>query len=284
MRIAHQRDPKKKPFMLHSLTMSPTFAAFLIASTILAVTPGPGVIYVVTRTLSRGRQAGLASVGGIALGNLANATAASLGLAALLAASATAFAAMKLAGAAYLVFLGVKSLKPKPVVEVPRATDRVSNIRLFADGFFVALLNPKTALFFAALLPQFINPDAPPLAQALVLACVFVAIALCTDTIYVVAAAALAAKITATSAARSVGRYLTAATFIIVRTGIESDLRRRCCSSGSCAPAQAPRPPTRHALPPARNTSAQSWAARSTRRSQRRTASPARARARSSAW
>jgi threonine/homoserine/homoserine lactone efflux protein len=214
MRIAHSPDPKKKPFMLHSLTMSPTFAAFLIASTILAVTPGPGVIYVVTRTLSRGRQAGLASVGGIALGNLANATAASLGLAALLAASATAFAAMKLAGAAYLVFLGVKSLKPKPVVEVLRATDRVSNMRLFADGFFVALLNPKTALFFAALLPQFINPDAPPLAQGLVLACVFVAIALCTDTIYVVASAALAPRITATSASRSVGRYLTAATFI----------------------------------------------------------------------
>jgi threonine/homoserine/homoserine lactone efflux protein len=200
--------------MLHSLMMSSTFAAFLIASTILAVTPGPGVIYVVTRTLSRGRQAGLASVGGIALGNLANATAASLGLAALLAVSATAFAVMKLAGAAYLVFLGVKSLKPKPVVEVPRAADRVSNARLFADGFLVALLNPKTALFFAALLPQFINPDAPPLAQSLVLACIFVAIALCTDTIYVLAAAALAPRFTATSASRSVGRYVTAATFI----------------------------------------------------------------------
>jgi threonine/homoserine/homoserine lactone efflux protein len=200
--------------MSHSLIMSSTFAAFLVASTILAVTPGPGVIYVVTRTMSRGRQAGLASVGGIALGNLANATAASLGLAALLAASATAFAVMKLAGAAYLVFLGVKSLKPKPVFEIPTAADRASKGRLFADGFFVALLNPKTALFFAALLPQFINPDAPLLGQGLALACVFVSIAVCTDTIYVLAAAALAPKLTATSASRSVGRYLTAATFI----------------------------------------------------------------------
>jgi threonine/homoserine/homoserine lactone efflux protein len=200
--------------MLHSLIMTSTFAAFLIAGTILAVTPGPGVIYVVTRTLSRGRQAGLASVAGIALGNLANATAASLGLAALLAASATAFAVMKLAGAAYLVFLGVKALRAKGIFEVPTATDRASHVRLCADGFFVALLNPKTALFFAALLPQFINPDAPALAQGLVLAGVFVAIAVCTDTIYVLAAASLAPKFAASSASRSAGRYVTAATFI----------------------------------------------------------------------
>jgi threonine/homoserine/homoserine lactone efflux protein len=200
--------------MLHSMLMSSTFAAFLIAGTILAVTPGPGVIYVVTRTLSRGRQAGLASAGGIALGNLANATAASLGLAALLAASATAFAVMKLAGAAYLVFLGVRALRAKPQVRAPAAADRATNLRLFADGFLVALLNPKTALFFAALLPQFINPDAPPLAQGLILACVFVSIAVCTDTIYVLAAAALAPKFTADSSSRDVGRYVTAATFI----------------------------------------------------------------------
>src|SRR5271168_2308655 len=200
--------------MLHSVLLSSTFAAFLVASIILAVTPGPGVIYVVTRTLSRGRQAGLASVVGIALGNLANATAASLGLAALLAASATAFAVMKFAGAAYLVFLGVKSLRARPVIEVAPAVDPAPNTRLFSDGFFVALLNPKTALFFAALLPQFINPSAAPFGQGLILAVVFVSIAVCTDTIYVLAAAALAPKFTATPASRSVGRYVTAATFI----------------------------------------------------------------------
>jgi len=200
--------------MLHSVLASSTSAAFLVASIVLAVTPGPGVIYVVTRTLSRGRQAGLASVAGIALGNLANATAASLGLAVLLAASATAFAVMKFAGAAYLVFLGVKSLRAKPVTEAPPAISPAPSMRLFADGFFVALLNPKTALFFAALLPQFINPDAAPLGQGLVLACVFVTIAVCTDTIYVLAAAALATKLTDRSATRTVGRYVTAATFI----------------------------------------------------------------------
>jgi len=194
--------------------MSSTFVAYLIASTLLAVTPGPGVIYILTRTLSRGRQAGLASVAGIALGNLANATAASLGLAALLAASATAFAVMKFAGAGYLVFLGIKALRGKARLEVERGSPRASSRRLFADGFLVALLNPKTALFFAALLPQFISADASPLGQGLVLACVFVSIAVCTDTMYVLAAAALAPALAETSASRFVGRYITAATFI----------------------------------------------------------------------
>jgi threonine/homoserine/homoserine lactone efflux protein len=180
----------------------------------LAVTPGPGVIYILTRTLSRGRQAGLASVAGIALGNLANATAASLGLAALLAASATAFAVMKFAGAGYLVFLGIKALRGKARPEVDRGSPRASSRRLFADGFLVALLNPKTALFFAALLPQFISADTSPLGQGLVLACVFVSIAVCTDTMYVLAAAALAPALAETSASRFVGRYITAATFI----------------------------------------------------------------------
>jgi len=194
--------------------MSSTFVAYLIASTLLAVTPGPGVIYILTRTLSRGRQAGLASVAGIALGNLANATAASLGLAALLAASATAFAVMKFAGAGYLVFLGIKALRGKARLEVDRGSPRASSTRLFADGFLVALLNPKTALFFAALLPQFISADTSPLGQGLVLACVFVSIAVCTDTMYVLAAAALAPALADTSASRFVGRYITAATFI----------------------------------------------------------------------
>jgi threonine/homoserine/homoserine lactone efflux protein len=197
---------------MHSLFMSSTFVAYLIASTILAVTPGPGVIYIVTRTLSRGRQAGLASVAGIALGNLANATAASVGLAALLAASATAFAVMKLAGAAYLVFLGIRALRSKPIPAASLVPAR-AGMRLFADGFLVALLNPKTALFFAALLPQFITADASPLGQGLVLACVFVSIAACTDTLYVFAAAALGPTFAQTSASRSVGRYVTAAAF-----------------------------------------------------------------------
>lgn len=199
--------------------MSPTFATFLLASLVLAILPGPGVIYILTRTLRQGRAAGLASVCGIALGNLANAVVASLGLAIVIAASATAFTAVKIMGAAYLVFLGFQALRSKAAAEPTDAESADEHAlamlapRLFRDGFLVALLNPKTAVFFAAFLPQFIHPAAAPLAQTLFLGCVFVAIALCTDTVYVFAAAALASTLRRSSRWRFYGRYLSAAAF-----------------------------------------------------------------------
>ncbi len=199
--------------MIAALLTSATFGMFLVASFILAITPGPGVIYVVTRTLRQGRGAGLASALGIALGNFANAAAASLGLAALLATSASAFTILKLAGAAYLVFLGVRAFLAHPAAMQP-ATPSHSRIRIFADGFIVALLNPKTALFFAALLPQFIDAAQSLISQSLILGGVFVAIAACTDSMYVMAAAALSRNLSASSAAQSLSRYLSAATFI----------------------------------------------------------------------
>ena len=200
--------------MIQVLLTSPTFAAFLLASLILAVTPGPGVIYIVTRTLGQGRKAGFASIAGIALGDFGNATAASLGLAALLSASAAAYVIVKFAGAAYLIYLGVKALRARSAAPVAARRIRESPGRLFRDGFLVALLNPKTALFFAALLPQFINPGASPLWQSLVFSCIFVAIAMCTDTIYMLTASALAPAISRGGSSRSYGRYITAATFI----------------------------------------------------------------------
>ena len=200
--------------MIQTLLASPTFATFLFASLVLAVTPGPGVVYIVTRTLGSGRKAGCASIGGIALGDLGNAVAASIGLAAVMAASASAFVIVKLAGAAYLVFLGVKALRAKPSSTATARPIRLSPARLFRDGFFVALLNPKTALFFAALLPQFIDPGASPLWQSLVLSCVFVSIAICTDTLYMLTASALSSAIDRRRGSLSYGRYMTAAAFI----------------------------------------------------------------------
>jgi threonine/homoserine/homoserine lactone efflux protein len=201
--------------VIEALVMSPRFATFLLASLLLAITPGPGVIYILTRTLRQGRRAGLASVGGIALGNLANAAAASLGLAVVIAASAAAFAVVKFAGAAYLVFLGVQALRAKPSLHPDHASERPSSPgRLFRAAFLVALLNPKTALFFAALLPQFIQPSAAPLAQTSFLGGVFVALASCTDTLYVFAAAALAQSIRRRSGWRPYGRYVSAAIFM----------------------------------------------------------------------
>jgi threonine/homoserine/homoserine lactone efflux protein len=200
--------------MIGTYFASPGFVAFLIASLVLAVTPGPGVVYIVTQTLGQGRKAGLASVGGIALGDLGNASAASLGLAAVFAASSTAFVVVKLAGAAYLVFLGIRALRTRETVEAAARINRTSPVRLFRNGFLVALLNPKTALFFAALLPQFINQGASPLGQSLVFGFVFVSIALCTDTIYVLTASALASTMRQRSGWRPYGRYVSATSFI----------------------------------------------------------------------
>ena len=190
--------------------MSASFAAFLVASLVLALTPGPGVIYIVARTLDLGRRAGVASVAGIALGNLANAVAASVGLAAILAVSAAAFAIVKLAGACYLIYLGLKALRARPTSSPMRR----SSARLFRDGFLVALLNPKTALFFAALLPQFLGPDADPMRQGVELGGVFVTVAACTDMMYVLASAQLAAVVRRRAGSWPHGRYLTAASLI----------------------------------------------------------------------
>jgi len=171
---------------------SPPLFAFLFASLVLAVTPGPGVVYIVTRTLSRGRTAGLASVFGVAFGNLCNAAAASVGLSVALAASSTAYVVVKTAGAAYLIWLGIRALRNGEMRESIEGRAEAVDGRQFRDGFVVALLNPKTALFFAAFLPQFIVPSSPVLAQTLALGATFVLIASVTDSAYVFAAAAVA--------------------------------------------------------------------------------------------
>jgi threonine/homoserine/homoserine lactone efflux protein len=193
---------------------SPNLFAFLLASLVLAVTPGPGLIYIVTRTLAQGRAAGLASVAGVALGNLGNAIGAAVGLAALFALAPTAFTVVRFAGAAYLVWLGLKALR-SPATEThaieavaPRAW------RIFRDAVIVALLNPKTALFFVAFLPQFIDTARSALLQSVLLGASFVAIAAATDTAYVGAASVAAPLLGRLRGAGRIGRWATACTFI----------------------------------------------------------------------
>ncbi|WP_131110507.1 LysE family translocator [Sulfuricystis thermophila] len=171
------------------LPNGPLLSAFLIASLLLAVTPGPGVLYIVARSLGEGRRAGLASVAGVALGNFGNALAAAFGLATLFAISALAFTIVKYAGAAYLVYLGVQMLR-RPVA-APGDVPPASLPDVFRDGFVVALFNPKTTLFFAAFLPQFMDAEAEPLTQSLMLGALFVAIAAITDSLYALGAGAL---------------------------------------------------------------------------------------------
>lgn len=193
----------------------PLLSAFLLASLVLAVTPGPGVFYIVTRSASQGRLSGLASVAGVAAGNLGNAIGASLGLAALFAVSSITFTVVKYVGAAYLVWLGIQALRapaarPDPAMTLTRGSLR----RIFVDGFVVALLNPKTAIFFAAFLPQFVQGPRAPIAQTLALGALFVGIAAVTDSLYAIGAGAVRPTLARASGLARAGRYLTAGAFI----------------------------------------------------------------------
>lgn len=202
--------------MLPILPGGHVLAAFLLSSLLLAVTPGPAVIYIVARTLSLGRLAGLASVTAVVLGNLVNVLAAALGLAALFAVSSLAFAVMKYAGAAYLVYLGVRALRARPAAaaQTDPAAGGAGLRRVFRDGFVVALFNPKTTLFFAAFLPQFMDPAIAALPQSVALGGTFVLIAATTDCCYVLAAAALLPLLARARGAQAVGRYLTGGALI----------------------------------------------------------------------
>lgn len=192
----------------------PLFSAFLFASLVLAITPGPGVFYIVTRSLVQGRLAGLASVAGVALGNLGNAFAASVGLASLFAFSSTAFTVVKYAGAIYLVYLGVQMLRESRT-EISLTMPQATNLRrIFRDGFIVALFNPKTTVFFAAFLPQFLSPVAPPMFQTMTLGALFVTIAAVTDSLYALTASTLAPALARARSVRFIGRCLGGGAFV----------------------------------------------------------------------
>jgi len=158
---------------------------FLLAALVLAVSPGPAVLYIVTRSLSQGRAAGIVSCAGVAVGGLVHVAAATLGLSALLATSAAAFELVRYAGAAYLLWLGVRKLTARAAGAPQQAARLRSLARVFGDGVIVNLLNPKTALFFLAFLPQFVVPSRGHAAlQFAQLGIALVALALCTDCLW----------------------------------------------------------------------------------------------------
>ena len=192
----------------------PQLLAFLISSFVLAVTPGPCVLYIVTRSLLQGRRFGLASVAGVALGNLGNVLVASIGLAALFTVSSLAFVIIKYAGALYLVYLGIQALRT-PQTEIEPVDRKPAHLwQIFRDGFIVALLNPKTAVFFASFLPQFMSTGAVPILQSITLGSLFVALAAVTDTTYALASGAVAPALARALGVRAFGRYLIGGTFI----------------------------------------------------------------------
>ena len=161
---------------------------FSLAALALLAIPGPAVLYIVVQSAEQGRRAGLASVAGVHLGTLVHVAAASIGLSALIVASATAFTAVKYAGAAYLVLLGIRKLAERDQEEaLSRSPDLLR--RAFLRGVVVNVLNPKTALFFLAFLPQFVDPDRGGVwSQALVLGLAFGVLGLISDSLYALAA------------------------------------------------------------------------------------------------
>jgi threonine/homoserine/homoserine lactone efflux protein len=168
--------------------MTADFALFLLAALIIAAVPGPGIFYVAARTPSGGRKAGIASTLGTALGGLVHVIAGALGISAIILASAQLFSAVKLVGAAYLVWLGIKTIREARQAP-PEQIDPIGTKRVFRDGILVEALNPKTAAFFLAFIPQFLDPSAGrPALQFMTLGLISVALNTTADIIVVMMA------------------------------------------------------------------------------------------------
>jgi threonine/homoserine/homoserine lactone efflux protein len=166
-----------------------TLGVFVAAAVALLLTPGPAVMYIVTRSVAQGRAAGLVSVLGICTGTLFHVAAATLGLSALLVSSAVAFSIVRYVGALYLIVLGVQTIVRRDASTGEAGVVRAGLRRVYMQGVIVNVLNPHTAVFFFAFLPQFVNPSrgAVP-AQMLALGLLFVALSATTDAGWAIAA------------------------------------------------------------------------------------------------
>ena len=188
---------------------------FILASVVLLLTPGPAVLYIIARSVNQGRRAGLVSVCSIEVGNFMHVLAATLGLSALLLSSAVAFSVVKYLGASYLVYLGLRTLLTREAIQTPGSSQPQSLRRIFSQGVVVAALNPKTALFFVAFLPQFVVPSQGAIAgQMLALGCIFIMLAVISDSMYALLAGTVGQWL---KGPRSVGRaerYLVGGVYI----------------------------------------------------------------------
>jgi len=192
-----------------------SLAVFVVAALALLIVPGPAVLYIVARSIHQGRRAGLASVLGIHAGTLVHIAAATVGLSALIVSSAVAFTAVKIAGAVYLVGLGLWTLFSRsPETEIALGGERRLR-RVFAQGIVVNVLNPKTALFFLAFLPQFVDPDAAyPALQIAFLGLLFALLGLVTDSIWALAAGTAGGVLRRSRRFTTAQRYVTGSVYV----------------------------------------------------------------------
>jgi threonine/homoserine/homoserine lactone efflux protein len=203
-----------------------TIALFLLAGTALAIVPGPAVAYIVTQSIDQGRRAGLVSALGVATGGLVHVAAATVGLSALIASSAEAFTVVKLVGAAYLIVVGIRRILSGDAAETERQVLRAPLRRVYRQGVIVNVLNPKTALFFLAFLPQFVDPHRGAVwPQVAVLGIIFVSVAVLSDMTYALVSDAIAGRIRRTGTGAKIRRWITGGVFVAL--GITAAAARR---------------------------------------------------------
>jgi len=196
---------------------------FIGTALALLLIPGPAVLYITARSASQGRMAGLVSVLAIETANFMQAVAAALGLSAILLSSALAFDAVKYLGAAYLIYLGIRKLLAGENGTEDEAVKQESLARIYWQGFAVNILNPKTALFFFAFLPHFVDPAKGNVTgQTLLLGAIFVGMAIITDSLYAVAASSIAGKLAGNRGFQKGQRYF--AGLVYVGLGITTAL------------------------------------------------------------
>lgn len=201
-----------------------SFVLFLAAASVIALSPGPGILYVAARTLTGGRGHGLASSLGTAVGGLVHVLAGAIGVSALVMASAEAFTVLKISGALYLVWLGLKTMR-EARVPLASAGPSVGSARAFRDGVVVEALNPKTAAFFLAFLPQFVDPSGTVWLQFVALGLISVALNTAVDIAVVFAASR--ARGFALGRSALMRRLRTGAGLLIASLGLSLLLTRR---------------------------------------------------------
>lgn len=191
-----------------------SFLTFLFAAVVLAITPGPGIAYVVARTASGDRSEGLASCAGTGLGGLVHVLAAALGLSLLIAQSAWAFNLLKYVGAAYLVYLGLRMLFHRSTADLQPVVHPQGARRAFLEGIVVEALNVKTALFFLAFLPQFVSPETPVAPQLVLLGGICVALNTLVDVLAVMGADRLLRSSAAQASRARILNYVSGSTMV----------------------------------------------------------------------
>ena len=192
-----------------------SLVAFTVAALVLLLLPGPGVLYIITRSLSQGRRAGLVSAMGLSAGAMVHVVAAVAGLSAILMTSATAFSAVKFIGAAYLIYLGIAAFRGGDQA-TPEGTPEYRSLRkLFTDGVLVSVFNPKIAVFFLAFLPQFTDPGRGAVwMQIMLLGTLYSVLALFTDGSYAMLAGSARRWLSRGSPNRRWPRYLSGSIYI----------------------------------------------------------------------